>query len=159
VNFTENRNKCFHSGSPESGKPSSESTFSSSAIKLYSSAIPLPVPPAGRKPSTPTTRAFFFLHAQQPLPLTAPVRNAPLDCCRRDSRSATYRGLTQAARPADAANFCVALSIAARRQARTAASSGVRAAMSSRNSDSAWLFTSSKSDPSSRYESITTGWT
>jgi hypothetical protein len=38
VNFTENRKQCFHSGSPESGKPSSESTFSSDAIEFYSSA-------------------------------------------------------------------------------------------------------------------------
>jgi hypothetical protein len=43
VNFTENRKQCFHLGSPESGKPSSESTFSSDAIELYSSAIPLPL--------------------------------------------------------------------------------------------------------------------
>src|SRR5260370_6369781 len=42
VNFTENRKDCFHPGSPESGKPSSESTFSSNAIELYSSAIPPP---------------------------------------------------------------------------------------------------------------------
>src|SRR5712691_1479621 len=41
ANFTENRNEGFHPGSPESGKPSSESTFSSSAIALYSCAIPL----------------------------------------------------------------------------------------------------------------------
>src|SRR5229473_8207847 len=42
ANFTENRNECFQRGSPESGKPSSESTFSSSAIEFYSCAIPLP---------------------------------------------------------------------------------------------------------------------
>jgi hypothetical protein len=47
---------------------------------------------------------------------------------------------TQAARLADAANFRVALSIAVRRQARTAASSGVRPARSSywRTADIVW---------------------
>jgi hypothetical protein len=34
TNFTENRNECFHPGSPESGKPSSESTFSNNATVL-----------------------------------------------------------------------------------------------------------------------------
>src|SRR4029077_8846147 len=42
ANFSENRNECFHAGSPESGKPPSESTSSSSAIEFYSDAIPLP---------------------------------------------------------------------------------------------------------------------
>ena len=43
TNLTENRNQCFHRSSPESGKPSSESTLSSNAIEFYSCAIPLPL--------------------------------------------------------------------------------------------------------------------
>ena len=49
ANFSENRNKCFHAGSPESGKPPSKSTSSSNAIEFYSDAIPLPC--RGRGPS------------------------------------------------------------------------------------------------------------
>ncbi len=39
--FTKDRDQWFHHGSPESGKPSSESTFYFMAIELYSDAIPL----------------------------------------------------------------------------------------------------------------------
>src|SRR5262249_22480429 len=45
MDFTKNRDQRFHRGLPESGKPSSESTFTSNAIRLYLSAIPLPLTP------------------------------------------------------------------------------------------------------------------
>jgi hypothetical protein len=40
--FTKDRDQRFHHGPPESGKPSSESTFYFIAIELYSDAISLP---------------------------------------------------------------------------------------------------------------------
>src|ERR1700683_3591749 len=40
--FTKDRDQWFHHGSPESGKPSSESTFYFIAIEIYLDAIPLP---------------------------------------------------------------------------------------------------------------------
>jgi hypothetical protein len=39
--FTKDRDQWFHHGPPESGKPSSESTFYFMAIQLYLDAIPL----------------------------------------------------------------------------------------------------------------------
>src|SRR5262249_42729753 len=45
--FTKDRDQWLHHGSPESGKPSSESTFYFMAIQLYSDAIPLALSRAG----------------------------------------------------------------------------------------------------------------
>src|SRR5262249_1350794 len=42
ADFTKDRDQRFHRGLPESGKPSSESTFTSGAIPFYLPAIPLP---------------------------------------------------------------------------------------------------------------------
>jgi hypothetical protein len=39
--FTKDRDQWFHHGPPESGKPSSESTFYFMAMELYLDAIPL----------------------------------------------------------------------------------------------------------------------
>ena len=52
ADLTENRDDCFHLGSPESGRASSESTFSSNAIAFYLSAIPLPTRGRGAPPSS-----------------------------------------------------------------------------------------------------------
>jgi hypothetical protein len=48
--FTKDRDQWFHHGPPESGKPSSESTFYFSAIELYLDAIPLGAAAAGGRP-------------------------------------------------------------------------------------------------------------